>query len=169
MRYTIERRGADPVTVDVRALGPDTFAVRLGDAPSRVIRAREVDAVLHLIDGLSTREVRLAGVDDQRFAWSKGQTDAFALLGAQAARVRARQRAAGGSGALTICSPMPGRVVKVLVGEGDAVEVGQGVVIVEAMKMENELRAEAAGTVKAIRCAEGDLVGGGDELVVLEA
>lgn len=169
MRYTIERSGADPLTVDVRSLGPDTFAVRLGDAPARVVRAAQVDAVLHLIEGLDTHEVRLANAAERSFNWSKGQTRSFAVLGAQAARVRARQRATGGSGALTICSPMPGRVVKVLVGEGDSVEIGQGVVIVEAMKMENELRAEAAGTVKTVRCAEGDLVGGGDELVVLEA
>lgn len=169
MRYTIEH-GGEPHIVDVVHIGPDTYSVRIGDAPARILRADANGDVLHLIDGLRTREVRLGGTGTERFAFSNGATHALSVFSARAARMRARKRASGGaSGALTICSPMPGRVVKVLVAEGDAVAVGQGVVIVEAMKMENELRAEAAGVVASIKCAEGDLVGGGDELVVLTA
>lgn len=169
MRYTIEHAG-EPHVVDVVVLGPDTYSVRIDDAPARVVRARPGADGVHLIDGLRTREVRLGGRGTQRFAWSNGVTHALSVFSARAARIRARTRAAqGASGALTICSPMPGRVVKVLVAQGDSVAVGQGVVIVEAMKMENELRAEAAGVVSAVKCAEGDLVGGGDELIVLSA
>lgn len=169
MRYTIEHKG-EPHVVDVVVIGPDTYSVRIDDAPARIVRADSDANVLHMIDGLRTREVRLGGDDAQRFAWSNGSTHALSVFSARAARIRARKRATqGASGALTIYSPMPGRVVKVLVAKGDSVAVGQGVVIVEAMKMENELRAEAAGVVDAIKCAEGDLVGGGDELVVLSA
>jgi pyruvate carboxylase subunit B len=53
---------------------------------------------------------------------------------------------------------MPGLVVKLEVDEGDTVEAGQGVVIVEAMKMENELKAEAAGVVSCIHVAAGEAV-----------
>ncbi|NNF26941.1 MAG: hypothetical protein HKN73_06975 [Gemmatimonadetes bacterium] len=53
---------------------------------------------------------------------------------------------------------MPGLVVKVEVAEGDAVEVGQGLVVVEAMKMENELTATAAGTVARVAVNAGDAV-----------
>jgi biotin carboxyl carrier protein len=63
---------------------------------------------------------------------------------------------------------MPGKVVKTLVGEGDAVTSGQGIIVIEAMKMENELRAAAEGTVKTICVAEGDNVEAGETLVLIE-
>jgi biotin carboxyl carrier protein len=56
----------------------------------------------------------------------------------------------------------------VLVAEGDAVETGQAVLVLEAMKMENHINAETSGTVKEIRVAAGDTVGTGDVLVVIE-
>ncbi len=68
----------------------------------------------------------------------------------------------------TVVAPMPGRVVKVLVKAGDAVAARQGLVVVEAMKMENELRAARAGTVRAVRVAEGSLVEAHTVLVVIE-
>ena len=64
--------------------------------------------------------------------------------------------------------PMQGTIVKVLVEVGQAVEVGQGIVVLEAMKMENQINAEKAGTVKAIKVAPGDTVGGGDVVAVIE-
>jgi biotin carboxyl carrier protein len=63
---------------------------------------------------------------------------------------------------------MPGKVIAILVSEGDAVEKGQGLVIVEAMKMENEVRSPIAGAVKEIRVKQGDTVEGGTALVVVE-
>ena len=65
-------------------------------------------------------------------------------------------------------SPMPGRVVKVLVSKGDSVEAGQGLLVLEAMKMENQINAETSGTVREIRVAAGDAVGTGDILAVIE-
>ncbi len=62
-------------------------------------------------------------------------------------------------------SPMPGRVVKVLVAKGDAVEAGQGLVVLEAMKMENEVRARAAGTVGEVHVTAGTAVDGNAKLV----
>jgi biotin carboxyl carrier protein len=63
---------------------------------------------------------------------------------------------------------MPGRVVRVLVSPGDAVQARQGVVVVEAMKMENELRAPKAGTVREVNVAVGASVEAGRVLVVVE-
>jgi biotin carboxyl carrier protein len=74
---------------------------------------------------------------------------------------------AGGSGDQRITAPMPGRVVRVLVKPGDAVTAKQGVVVVEAMKMENELTAARPGTVKEIAVAEGASVESGRLLVVI--
>jgi biotin carboxyl carrier protein len=70
-------------------------------------------------------------------------------------------------GPVRIASPMPGRVVKVLVAPGDAVAARQGVAIVEAMKMENELRAPRAGTVREVTAREGSSVDAGTVLVVI--
>ena len=82
--------------------------------------------------------------------------------------VRRPRHAAAGDGPLRIASPMPGKVVKLLVEVGQAVEIRQGVVVVEAMKMENELRAARAGVVRDILVAEGAPVEAGTPLVVIE-
>ena len=71
-------------------------------------------------------------------------------------------------GRQTIVAPMPGKVVKVLVSPEEQVSAGQGIIVVEAMKMENELKASGPGVVKEIRVQEGAGVGGGDVLVVIE-
>ncbi len=72
---------------------------------------------------------------------------------------------AGGSGEVTV--PMQGTIVKILVEIGQAVEAGQAVVVLEAMKMENQIQAERAGNIKEIKVATGDTVGAGDVVVVI--
>jgi acetyl-CoA/propionyl-CoA carboxylase biotin carboxyl carrier protein len=73
--------------------------------------------------------------------------------------------AAGGSGQVTV--PMQGTIVKVLVAVGDAVEAGDAVCVLEAMKMENNITAERSGTVTDVKVAAGDTVGAGDVVVVV--
>jgi biotin carboxyl carrier protein len=75
----------------------------------------------------------------------------------------------GGShaGAQDIKAPMPGKVVRVLVAVGDAVEAGQGIVVVEAMKMQNEMKAPRAGKVIAIAAKAGATVTAGDVLATV--
>ncbi len=77
-------------------------------------------------------------------------------------------RAAIGSGRQNVTAPMPGKVVRVLVAAGEVVETGQGLVVVEAMKMQNELKAARPGRVVEVRARDGETVGAGDVLVVLE-
>jgi len=72
------------------------------------------------------------------------------------------------AGPQRVTAPMPGKIVKLLVKPGDKVQPRQGVVVVEAMKMENELRARAEGTVTEVRVTEGSSVEAGAILVVLE-
>ena len=79
-----------------------------------------------------------------------------------------RTRAALGSGRQNICASMPGKVVRLLVREGDTVEIGQGLVVIEAMKMQNEMKASRAGRVAEVKVNDGETVGAGDTLVVLE-
>ena len=79
-----------------------------------------------------------------------------------------RSRGALAGGRQNLTAPMPGKVIRVLVREGDAVDAGQGVIVVEAMKMQNEMKAGHAGRVIQVRARDGDTVGAGDVLVVLE-
>ena len=73
---------------------------------------------------------------------------------------------AGGSGDVSV--PMQGTIVKVLVEVGQQVEIGQGIVVLEAMKMENQINADKAGVVKEIKVTPGDTVGGGDIVAIID-
>ena len=86
----------------------------------------------------------------------------------KAARSAAAAGGAAGGGSGKIAVPMQGTIVKVLVEVGQAVEAGQSVVVLEAMKMENQIEADKSGTVKAINVKPGDTVGAGDIVVVIE-
>jgi glutaconyl-CoA decarboxylase len=86
---------------------------------------------------------------------------------ARRAAIAAPSRAAAGAAPITVRSPIPGRLIKLLVKVGDAVAAGQTMVVLEAMKMENELGAPRAGHVAELRCAEGAAVEAGQDLVVV--
>jgi biotin carboxyl carrier protein len=94
--------------------------------------------------------------DGQRF---------FAAVESERMRIRAAGKPAVGGGEGEIKSPMPGRVVRVLVKDGDEVESGVPVIVVEAMKMENELGASRAGKIKKVHVAVGATVESGTLLV----
>ncbi|MFI5177810.1 MAG: biotin/lipoyl-containing protein [Vicinamibacterales bacterium] len=81
---------------------------------------------------------------------------------------RRTTEAAAGHGEQRVMAPMPGRVVRVLVKAGDTVSARQGLVVVEAMKMENELASPRAGRVKEVAVAEGASVESGRLLVIVE-
>ncbi len=105
------------------------------------------------------------------------QAEALACLDGRAAAIAVNARRTGrgaadaggvAHGEQRIAAPMPGRVVRVLVAAGDTVEARQPVVVVEAMKMENELRSPKAGRVKEIAVAAGTSVEAGRVLVVID-
>jgi len=79
-----------------------------------------------------------------------------------------RLGAAAGEGRQPIVSPMPGKVVRILVAEGDRVEAGQGIAVVEAMKMQNELKAPRGGRIASLSTSEGATVAAGEVLAVVE-
>jgi acetyl-CoA/propionyl-CoA carboxylase biotin carboxyl carrier protein len=114
-------------------------------------------------------------VNGRRFAVKAWVPDLGpAIVGSAAGAPKAKRAAAaagagaagGGSGAVAV--PMQGTIVKVLVEVGQAVEAGAAVVVLEAMKMENQITAEKSGTVKEIKVKAGDTVGAGDVVVVIE-
>jgi biotin carboxyl carrier protein len=79
-----------------------------------------------------------------------------------------RGRHGGAEGPKPVTAPMPGRVVRVLVSVGDIVEAHQGIVVIEAMKMQNELKSPKAGKVTQLRVEPGGTVAAGDVLAVVE-
>ncbi len=111
-------------------------------------------------------------VNGQRYAvrmWvPETAPTAVASAGAKRPRRAAGGRSGGSGGSGDVVVPMQGTIVKVMVAEGDTVEAGDPIVVLEAMKMENNVCAEKSGTITEIRVAEGDAVGGGDVVAVIE-
>jgi biotin carboxyl carrier protein len=98
-----------------------------------------------------------------------GQTVPVSLMNARALVTRRRDTSvASHAGVTSVAAMMPGRVVRVLVEPGDRVAARQALVVVEAMKMENEVRSPRAGSVRDVRVAAGASVEAGDVLVVIE-
>lgn len=151
--------GAARVLVDGRAL-----EVRPGPGGALLVRDLGEGA------GHAHTLVTLDGQAWPEAAHVRGHSVSLEVKTAQeAARESALAAAGGGSGAAAqVKAPMPGRVVRVLVREGDPVDRGAPVIIVEAMKMENELAAAAAGSIKRLLVAEGDRVEAGQLLCELE-
>jgi glutaconyl-CoA/methylmalonyl-CoA decarboxylase subunit gamma len=170
------------------------FSVKVG-TKERIVELEEVDGSLRvLVDG-TARDVDVRQVEAGVWSMMEGTQQAIAQVDgaapkltveiavagrdplvvpvevtpARSARIAAlaRRPTTGAAAPAALRSPMPGRVVKILVKVGDRVAVGQPVVVVEAMKMENELRATRAGTVQALRCEEGAAVEAGQDLVVI--
>lgn len=83
-------------------------------------------------------------------------------------KLRGRGSSEKGHGRQTIASPMPGRVIRVLVAKGQEVEAGQGLIVVEAMKMQNEMKSPKAGKILEVRASAGAAVAAGDVLLVME-
>jgi acetyl-CoA/propionyl-CoA carboxylase biotin carboxyl carrier protein len=109
-------------------------------------------------------------VNGKRFSVKLWVPESAGAVATPAAGKRKRTASAGagasaGSGDVTV--PMQGTIVKLLVEVGQEVEAGQGIVVLEAMKMENQINAEMAGTVQEIKVAPGDKVGGGDVVAVI--
>lgn len=82
--------------------------------------------------------------------------------------VSSSHRTGIGEGRQNVAAPMPGKVIRLLVAAGDEVDAGQGLVVVEAMKMQNELKSPKQGRVAELRVAEGATVTAGEVLAVIE-
>jgi biotin carboxyl carrier protein len=98
----------------------------------------------------------------------EGRSALAVVNGRKTVRVADTARQTRGHGEQTVVAPMPGRVVRVLVGPGDEVAARQGVIVVEAMKMENELRAPKGGRVKDVSVSAGNSVEAGRVLMIIE-
>lgn len=152
-------------SVNVESEG-DSYRVTLGDRTYEVRAGRPEHGRLHLtIDGRRCRAY-VAGDGNTRYIAVHGMAGRVYTL--ERVESRRKRRAGGGAPKGSLDAQMPGQIVAVLVDEGQTVEAGQPLVLIEAMKMELRVTAPAAGVVTTIHCREGDVVERGQRLVEVE-
>lgn len=118
-----------------------------------------------LLDGHSY-EVKLEPSEDGAYATVDGHR--YQVQVRDPRRLPRARAALSTAGRQRISSPMPGKVVRVLVATGDEVAAGQGLLVVEAMKMQNEIRSPKAGRIVSLGASEGAAVSGGETLAEVE-
>jgi biotin carboxyl carrier protein len=153
-RWSCRLNGRD-FEVDAVLGRPDVLSLRIANLAYEV-KLERVANDLHLND-LHLNDLQL-WVGNQRFVVEVRDPRSL----------RGRGRAADDHGPRKITAPMPGKVVRLLVHEGEDVEPGRGVAIVEAMKMQNEIKSPKRGTVRKILVGEGAAVNAGDVLAIVE-
>jgi biotin carboxyl carrier protein len=154
-----------PVDVDGR---DGRYRVTVGDRVQEVDARRTasgqysllIDGVSHVADVAPTDRGTRVDVD--------GSTYLVEVEEHTRHLIRTRGAAGARAGTQTVTTPLPGKVTHVAVAPGDRVERGDTLVVIEAMKMENEFRATAAGTVAEVRVAPGQAVNAGDVLAVIQ-
>lgn len=158
--------GDETQEVEVRRDGERVFA-RIDDREYE-LDASEVEPNVFLLKHKGkVHEVYVSPISDSYQASINGKDIDVRLIDPK--RLRGTGSGAEhGDGNAEIRTMMPGKVVRLIVNTGDAIEKGDGVLVVEAMKMQNELKSPKAGTVKEIRVAEGETVAAGDVLAIIE-
>jgi biotin carboxyl carrier protein len=155
-------------TIDVDLIQSDGSRVEAEVEGIRYVL--DVDAVepgvFWILSNHRSIEVSVAAHGDAYSVSVQGDRTEVEILDARAALRKAARQGRGGTAELR--APMPGKIVKVLVSEGSAVEINQGIVVIEAMKMQNELKSPRAGVVTKIGVREADAVNSGDLVAVVE-
>jgi biotin carboxyl carrier protein len=165
MKLTLLTGGVEQ-PIEILAAAPG-YRFRLADAPERCanVETPEPDVYSVLLDGRSydarveeTPAGLVVVIDGYRFE----------IVVRDPRRFSRKDAARAGEGVQTVAAPMPGKVVRVLVAPGDAVEAGQGLLVVEAMKMQNEMKAGRAGRILTVTVKEGATVAAGEVLATVE-
>ena len=166
MKYLVTV-GATEIEVDldgdVISVGGSSNTAHLTEVEGTPVRMVTIGDAVH-------RVVARRGATRGRFTlWLDGFRYEVEALDERTRAIRALAGAGKeASGPAPLIAPMPGMITRISVAVGDVVQAGQGLIVMEAMKMENELRAATAGTVKAIMAREGTAVEKGSLLLELE-
>jgi biotin carboxyl carrier protein len=135
------------IEVDAELTTRDVLSVLVGNKAYEIKRERSLQGELHMVIGSARYSVE---VQDPRSLRTRR-----ALAGVEA-------------GPQKVKAPMPGKIVRVLVAEKDQVKAGQGIIVMEAMKMQNEMKSPKDGIVQKLLAAEGSAVNAGDTLAIIE-
>jgi biotin carboxyl carrier protein len=166
MRYIATIDGAEQ-EFDVEELTGHSLRIRLDDEQVEVDVRRTGGTSFSILVGDRAFDFSVARQNDELIVASRGTATRVNLQDA-ARRVRGGAARPHGAGKAELKAMMPGRVVSLLVKVGDTVAAHQGVVVVEAMKMENELKSPKAGKVIEIKVAPGQTVEKGALLLVID-
>jgi biotin carboxyl carrier protein len=164
----LSQQGAEATAIDVEPLGNGLYAVTLEG------RRYELDSLVlphgavSMIVEHHSYNVDFEDRGDEVGVLVRGEVLRVDIADERRLRMRAATAAFQAEGTQVLTAPMPGKIVKVFVAVGDEVQEGQGLVVVEAMKMENELKAPKAGTVTEVHAKEGTAVENGAKLLVIE-
>ncbi len=162
----IARIGGEEVPVSITKEG-DCHRIMVGNKEFLVDAFwTQNDLISLIIDGRSF-QVDIHSAKDNFGVLLEGEHFEFELFDERKALLKS-SAGLGTEGAQEITTAMPGKIVKVLVSEGDEVSEGDGLIIVEAMKMENEMKSPKAGVVRKVGVGEGDAVEAGSLLVIVE-
>jgi biotin carboxyl carrier protein len=148
-----------------RQVGVDGHAVEIDSEQLSAVTQVEPGVYSVLLEGASY-EIRVVETPEGLAAETRGRR--FTVQVRNPRDTGRGSKTSVTSGRQKVTAPMPGKVVSILVKVGDSVNAGQGLVVVEAMKMQNEMKASRPGRVMEVRASAGDTVGAGDTLVVLE-
>ena len=169
MRYYATLPGkTEPTIVEIELVAEGRYALTI-EGKRHEVDARTLPhgAVSLIADGRSYN-VELEKVEDEVAVSVRGQILRLDVANERRRRLRAAAAAFSAEGPQVLKAPMPGKVVKVLVAAGDTVQQGQGLIVVEAMKMENELKSPKDGVVSEVAASEGQAVESGAKLLVVE-
>jgi biotin carboxyl carrier protein len=155
--------------VDISVQGTRVFAV-LDERTYEIDLQRSGGDALSLMTGGRVFDCRVDGpIESGRPVEVSVGTQSYAVTLADPRRLRSAASAGALAGGVArIAAPMPGKVVRVMVEAGAEVEAGDGIVVVEAMKMQNEMKSPRAGKVLTVNVEVGTTVNGGDVLAVIE-
>jgi biotin carboxyl carrier protein len=153
----------------------DLYRFRLGDRAELQAQLAEVEpGVFSVLLGGRSYEAHAERDDGHRdehgheCAWITVRGRRFRIAITDPRRWTQSSAAAHGHDRETIVASMPGKIVRILVQPGETVVAGQGVIVIEAMKMQNEMKARHAGRVTAVRVREGETVAAGAILAAIE-
>jgi biotin carboxyl carrier protein len=143
------RLDGEDIDVDVVQTAPDVLSL--------LIHGKSIEVQRERLGSEEDRDLRLA-IRGRRFAAEVRDPRAL----------RSRRAGAEAQGPKKVTAPMPGKIVRRLVEEGQQVESGAALIVIEAMKMQNEIKAPKAGTVRQLKISEGAAVNAGDVLAIID-
>jgi biotin carboxyl carrier protein len=164
----IAKLGGESSRVEIEEIEKSVYRVSV-DGNDLIVDAKKTghNSYSFIIDNRSF-EVDVDVAEDEYSVLVDGRSYHVNLIDERRIRLGGVQSGIQLEGRQEVAVPMPGKVIAVLVSEGDTVEKGQGLVIVEAMKMENEVRSPISGEIKEVRTKAGEALEAGSVLVVVE-
>jgi biotin carboxyl carrier protein len=133
------------IEADVARISPGVYSILLG---GRSLEATVEETAEGLLVSVAGREFQIEITDPR--SWRRRRGGSIELEGRQ-----------------QVAAPMPGKIVSILAAQGQKIEAGQGLMVIEAMKMQNEIRSPKSGTVERLLAQEGQTVGAGEILAVI--